>query len=99
MTRPLIAACVTALALLAVAAPASAETVKISYSDLNLATVQGQQALETRIDRAAKKVCDYDRIATGTRFRSSAAVQCYEQAKLSAARQMAVAVSDARLGG
>ena len=99
MKRPLIATLCAALAAGAISVPAHADEMKIEYADLNLATVQGQAALEARIDRAAKEVCGYNDIQTGSRLVSREVKSCYEQAKKSATRQMAALVEEERLGG
>jgi UrcA family protein len=48
--------------LLAATAPAAAQEVPrartVSYSDLNLSTAQGQEALKLRIKQAARSVCE-----------------------------------------
>nr|WP_161593713.1 UrcA family protein [Parerythrobacter lutipelagi] len=99
MKRPLIATLGAALAFSAVAAPAHADELKVAFSDLNLASSEGQATLEARIDRAAKDVCGYNDINTGSRMFSREIKQCYEKAKKSATRQMASVVDDSRLGG
>ena len=81
------------------AAPAFAGGVSVEYRDLNLTNEQGQQALERRIDKAAKAVCDYDRARTGSRMTNPQVEQCYRDAKEQATQQMAVIVNSERLGG
>lgn len=82
------------------AAPATAQkTVSVPYADLNLSTVPGQQALERRLDRAARGVCDYDAEQTGTRIRSTEAARCYAQVKAAAKERFAAIVGDNKLGG
>lgn len=79
--------------------PAAAEDMVVSYKDLNLATEQGQKALERRIDAAARKYCGYDRTATGSRLRPAGAERCYAQAKAEAQKSFAALVAENRLGG
>ncbi|MDN3646866.1 UrcA family protein [Pontixanthobacter aestiaquae] len=81
------------------AAPAFAGGVAIDYSDLNLTTEKGQQALERRIDKAAKDLCQYNRLRTGSRLASRQIEKCYKTAKKQAAQQMAAIVDSERLGG
>lgn len=83
------------------AAPAFAGdvTVNVKYSDLNLASVEGQKTLEFRIDQAAKKACGYKKIHTGSRAGGADAQKCYVDAKKAAKSQIAAVVDDARLGG
>lgn len=74
-----------ALAATAVAAPAvAAETsasVAVKYSDLDLSTKAGQEALENRIDKAARSACGMDDANTGSRVRSREARECYQQTR------------------
>lgn len=53
---------VTILAAMAVAtaavSPAETPSITVSYADLNLASPAGRAALETRVARAARRVCD-----------------------------------------
>lgn len=79
--------------------PAAAEQMSINYKDLNLATTEGQQILEQRIDAAARRVCEIDRITTGSRIRSQEAQACYDEAKAAATKQVAALVSRNQLGG
>lgn len=81
------------------AAPAFAGGVTIEHQDLNLNTAKGQQVLEQRIDKAARKICQLDSRRTGTRIRSRAGQTCYVQAKKQATQQMAAVVENRRLGG
>ena len=79
--------------------PAFAENLEIKYSDLNLASVEGQKALEGRIERAAKEACGLNAQKTGTRITSRSARKCFNEVKKSASAQMAVIVDEQRLGG
>ena len=93
-----------ALGLALVAAPAAAgtdgaQTMEIEYRDLNLDTVQGQEALDRRIDVAARKVCEVGAERTGTRIQSSAARKCFNEARAKAHQQMASIVERQQLGG
>ena len=76
-----------------------APTTSVAYADLNLGSVEGQKALDSRIDSAARKLCQMDRIRTGTRLISSEAKACYAKARASAKQQVAAAVADQQLGG
>ena len=62
------AALATALAAaLTFASSAAAETVRLSYGDLDLASAAGQQELSRRIETAARRACAVD-APTGTRI-------------------------------
>jgi len=79
--------------------PAYAEGFQIKHNDLNLASVEGQKVLESRIERAAKEACGLNSQATGTRVVSRSARKCFNEVKKSATAQMAVLVDEQRLGG
>lgn len=81
------------------AAPATAEDMRVEYSDLNLATKAGQKALDRRIDSAARNFCNYDAVVTGSRVKSSDATRCYREAKAEAKKQLAAIIENQRLGG
>ncbi len=76
-----------------------APTTSVSYADLNLESVEGQKALDARIDSAARKICQVDRVRTGTRLISAESRSCYDKARASAKKQVATAVADQQLGG
>ncbi len=87
-----------------VATPAFAGTEKaptetVSYAGLDLSTVEGQELLEQRIDSAARRVCQMDRLPTGTKIIPSEARACYAKAKASAHQQVATVVLDQQRGG
>ncbi|CDO36607.1 MULTISPECIES: UrcA family protein [Novosphingobium] len=99
-TTPIAAAALLGLAL--TAAPSFARDVEVRYADLDLASVEGQQTLERRIDRAARSACEYDRYDTGSRIHSREKIQCYRKALESAKTLMASKIEAAResqLGG
>jgi UrcA family protein len=59
MRKFIITTALTALSLVAIATPASAETqsVSVKYADLDLSSPAGMGALEGRIEAAARKIC------------------------------------------
>ena len=90
------------LAVLALAAPttaAFAEEKAVSYSDLNLATPEGQAALETRITTALEDVCGVNSVQTGTRIKSRGAKRCMAEARAKAKQQVAAILEQKGLGG
>ena len=100
MKTPMIAlAALAAAATVMSAAPAAAENVGIEWRDLNLETVEGQRALDRRIDNAAQKVCGLNEIRTGSRFVSRDAQRCFDQARAAAEVQVASIREETRLGG
>lgn len=78
-----------------VAAPAHAKDVTVRYADLNLTTVEGQKALDRRLDAAARDVCAYNQLVTGTLIREPEAVACYKKARAQSREHMAMAVERA----
>lgn len=87
------------LAMAIPAAPAFAEEKSVSYSDLNLASPDGQRTLERRITQALEEVCQANEIRTGTRVRSSDARRCMVEARASAKEQVAAILERKGLGG
>ncbi|WP_435419102.1 UrcA family protein [Parerythrobacter aurantius] len=96
-------AAVAALTMAVAAPPALAAApspdLVVEYGDLDLATAEGQEALEDRIDAAARKYCGVGSQRTGTRMRPSTAKVCYREAKRLANQQFAVITGDERRGG
>lgn len=98
MKRPLFA--ITAAAVLGAAAtPAFAESLSIPYQDLNLATAEGQKALDRRIDDAVREFCGVGEQITGSLISSRKARQCYAETRAQAQKQFAAIVDEQRLGG
>ncbi|NIJ62214.1 UrcA family protein [Qipengyuania flava] len=95
----------TALATLAAAGlalsatAAQAETVHVTYDDLDLGSIAGQKVLSARIDRAARKVCGHDRAGTRNLRMDQMTRNCFNQAKAEAGKQFAARVSEQALGG
>lgn len=92
-------AALTAAAIAIAGTGANAESISIKYTDLNLASPEGQAALERRIDAAARKVCALGEVQTGTRIRNREARKCYDRAKSQATKQFAVVVERQAKGG
>jgi UrcA family protein len=81
-------------------APAAfAATTQVTYKDLDLSTAEGQQQLQSRIEKAARSVCTVDRPTTGTHLSSTVDRKCYKQAVAQVREQVASAVDNSRLGG
>lgn len=97
MKRSIIA--IAAMGAALVTSPGFANEMNVDYRDLNLTTIEGQKRLEYRIESAAKKVCGYNEVKTGSRVKSTEFHRCYAKAKASAQKQMAAIVDDQRLGG
>ena len=72
-------------------------TLDVSYAGLDLNTIEGQKMLEQRVEIAARRVCGYDRTATGTRQRAARA--CLVKARESAKKQVAAIIEDQQRGG
>lgn len=95
----------TTLAILAAAglavsaSAAQAETVQVSYRDLDLGSLAGQNVLAQRIDKAAREVCDHKPAGTRNLRQDMAARACFEKAKAGAGAQVASLVNDQALGG
>jgi UrcA family protein len=79
---------------------AAEDTIVVKYKDLNLASEEGQKALDKRIDSAARNFCRFNSLQTGTRNTKRAQTECVDQAR-AAARAQVLALTDgaARKGG
>lgn len=81
------------------ATAAQANHISVPYADLDLASAAGQQALDKRIDRAARTVCGYKLEGKRTVREESDARSCFATAKARAGEQFAAAADAATLGG
>ena len=81
------------------ASSASAETVHVTYADLDLQTAAGQKTLESRIDRASRKACGYTIQGRGDLSAEQAVRSCFDKAKARANRQFAARADAAAMGG
>lgn len=95
--RPLLAAAAAAATI--TATPALAESVRVEYKDLNLATAQGQEALQGRLESAARQVCGMRDIRTGTRVPDPQARECYKTVLADMEHKFAGIVEKANKGG
>ena len=99
MKRPLVTLAAAAALFGAAATPAFADSLSIPYQDLNLATAEGQEALDRRIDNAVREFCGVGEQTTGTRISSRKARQCYAETRAQAGKQFAAIVDRQQLGG
>ncbi len=99
-SRPLaLALAATALAPNALPAlAAEGESIAVQYSDLNLASAEGQRVLDRRLERAARNVCGMDEIRVGTRLASREATACYRETRARLDRHFAQLTTAQRQG-
>lgn len=90
---------IAAAATLATAVPASAESTRVGYSDLDLTTEKGQVELDRRILKAARAACGYNDVQTGTRMVPQSIQRCVKDATLQARTQFAAIVESQQKGG
>jgi UrcA family protein len=83
----------------AASADSTGSSVTVRFADLDLSTMDGQQKLERRIERAARQVCATDEVTTGTRVPSAQASACYHQALRNVRSSVATAVAGNRPAG
>ena len=77
----------------------AAPTAIVEYSDLDLSTEQGQDALHSRLRRAARYVCGMDIRVPGSGLASSESRACYAEKLRTFEREVAVAIgNEARRG-
>jgi UrcA family protein len=87
-----------ALAAAVAAGPASAErTQAVPYGDLNLATPAGQAALQSRLNKAAWKVCRFD--DNGRVVAAEKENACYRSARQKVNVRFAELVAERQRGG
>ena len=97
MKTPLIALAAFATLL---AVPAFAESITVQYKDLDLSTEAGQKQLNSRIDSAARKVCGFSDLRTGTRVPTKEARDCVAEAHRQLQKQIAMlAEKDKQVAG
>ncbi|WP_121115780.1 UrcA family protein [Croceibacterium ferulae] len=91
---PLIAAAIAVSGAFALPAAAAPETVSIAvlHDDLDLTTQGGQDALQRRLDRAAKQVCRYP--SNQSLMSAQDEARCYRQARRTVAVQFAEVLAD-----
>lgn len=82
----------------AFAAEGDTTTVAVRYSDLDLSTQEGQQALERRLDNAAEQVCGIDRRTSGLRVQSTDAMRCYRETIKNFEREIASRAAEQQRG-
>ncbi len=85
-TAPLAAIAVALVPVPAFAGDAKAPSIRVDYSDLDLASERGRNTLDRRIEAAAKALCPAP-ATTGTRIRRTN--ECYENAMKSVREQLA----------
>jgi UrcA family protein len=87
------------------AAPAFAQDfdrmiVSVPYGDLDLATPEGQKALDRRVEKAVRTVCRTGRFdGGGTRLMTQDAVNCLAKARLEAKQKVAAIIENEQRGG
>ena len=94
-------ATLAAASVLATAAPAIArdvQSVTVTYDDLNLATLKGQERLDRRIDSAVRKVCGSAQ-RSATRILDPKVTACMKEARAKARSRVAAEIDAERLGG
>lgn len=95
--RPLLAAAAAAATL--AATPAFAESIRVEYKDLDLASDAGQKTLQGRLDAAARQVCGMDDIRTGSRVPDASARKCHKEALAGLEQRFAAVIDKANKGG
>jgi len=95
--RSIILGAALAAALSAGAASAGERSERVSYRDLDLASVEGQAELQQRLDSAARRVCRFaDDGALSTPSEENA---CYRETRQKVDLQVAQLTSETQRGG
>jgi UrcA family protein len=93
-----------ALGLAVTATPAFADnsvvrSTQVSTAGLDLATPEGQEMLDRRVQSAAREVCGFNEARTGTRLKLQSPRSCYVRALNSAKDQVAIVIAEEARGG
>ena len=83
----------------AFAGQATEMSVAVRTSDINLATAEGQELLDNRIEKAVRTVCRINKLRTGTRIMSQDARACLAKARAQARQQVAALTENRQRGG
>ncbi len=89
----------TALPAYAAEAESKGQGISVKYRDLDLASAEGKQVLEQRLDRAAREVCGVGQTTTGTRLPNRESARCYRETRTQLNQQFARLVADEARGG
>ena len=81
------------------AADVEQTTIAVRTSDLDLATHDGQKALDRRVDRAIRSVCRTTELRTGSRIMSQEARECLAKARVDTRQQVAALTLERQRGG
>ena len=73
------------------------QSIEVSYGDLNLASASGRDRLQSRVRRAAAKVCGYEQ-SSRELARSFSTRSCMKRANTNANVEIAALVNGSRLG-
>lgn len=93
-----------ALGLVGTTAPAFAGevermSIKVGFGDINLATAEGQETLDKRIEKAVRTVCRVNDVSTGSRQLTQEKRDCLVKARADARQQVALVTGDRQRGG
>lgn len=75
------------IALAAIAAPAAAEkvvTVRVGYADVDVASIEGRAALESRLESRLRKACSFEGTSRYTAGRDVVDSKCLADARIAA---------------
>ena len=95
--RNIILGAALAAALSSGTAMAGERSERVSYSDLNLASVEGQAELQQRVDSAARRVCRF--ADDGELVTPAEENACYRDARQKVDVQVAQLTADVQRGG
>lgn len=82
----------------ALANPNEPMTVQVTLADLDLATPEGQRALDKRLENAVRTVCQVASPSTGTRLMNHETRTCLVKARASVRDQLAALGADQQRG-
>jgi UrcA family protein len=74
-------------------------TISVPTSDIDLGTVEGQQRLDLRLEKAVRTVCRVTSPTTGTRIMSQDTRACLAKARFNVKQQVAALIAREQRGG
>ena len=83
----------------AMAAEMQKTTIRVTTTDIDLGTANGQKTLDKRVEKAVRQVCRTTSPTTGSRVMSRDALACLAKARSNAKQQVAALILEQQRGG
>ena len=83
----------------AMAAEMQKTTIRVTTTDIDLGTANGQKTLDKRVEKAVRQVCRTTSLTTGSRVMSRDALACLAKERSDAKQQVAALILEQQRGG